>query len=250
MNKTRSYPLYRFIKFWVRTFYPKTEVVGTENLPEGPCLIVGNHSQMHGPISCELYFPGDRYTWCAGEMMHLKEVPAYAFQDFWSKKPKSVRWFYKLLSYIIAPFSVCVFNNANTIGVYHDNRVLSTFKTTAKALEEGSSVIVFPECCDEYNHIVHRFRENFVDIAKLYCKRSGKALPFVPLYICPELNKMVIGKPVFYDPQRTPAEQKDEICRYLMDTITELARALPVHRVVPYPNIPKKDYPMSREVSQ
>ncbi len=250
MSKTRSYPLYSFIKFWVRTFYPKTEVVGTENLPEGPCLIVGNHSQMHGPIACELYFPGNRYTWCAGEMMHLKEVPAYAFQDFWSKKPRSVRWFYKLLSYIIAPFSVCVFNNANTIGVYHDNRVLSTFKTTVKALEEGSSVIVFPECYDEYNPIVHRFQENFVDIAKLYCKRSGKALPFVPLYICPELKKMVIGKPVFYDPQRTPAEQKDEICRYLMDTITELARALPVHRVVPYPNIPKKDYPMSREVSQ
>ncbi len=246
MQKTKSLPLYRFIKFWVRTFYPKMEVVGAENLPQEPCLIVGNHSQMHGPISCELYFPGNRYTWCAGEMMHLKEVPAYAYQDFWSQKPKALRWFYKLLSYLIAPFSVCVFNNADTIGVYHDSRILSTFKNTVKALQENSSVVVFPECYDEYNHIVHRFQENFCDIAKLYYKRTGKHLPFVPLYICPELRKMVIGKPIFFDPEQDMAAQRHEICVYLMDSITELALTLPPHRVVPYPNIPKKEYPLSQ----
>ncbi len=247
MNKTKSYPMYRFIKFLVRSFYPKLEVVGAENLPDVPALIVGNHSQMHGPIGCELYFPGKRYTWCAGEMMHFKEVPAYAFQDFWSGKPKSVRWFYKLLSYLIAPLSVCVFNNADTIGVYHDGRILSTFKTTVKALQEGSSVVVFPECYDEYNHIVHKFQENFCDIAKLHYKRTGTPVPFVPLYICPALRKLVIGKPIYFDPDKDMTTQRHEICVYLMDSITQMALELPAHRVVPYPNIPKKDYPMSRE---
>lgn len=247
MQKNKSYPLYRFIKFWVRVFYPKMEVVGAQNLPQEPCLIVGNHAQMHGPISCELYFPGKRYTWCAGEMMHLKDVPAYAYQDFWSNKPKAFRWFYRLLSYVIAPFSVCVFNNADTIGVYHDGRILSTFKTTVKALQEGSSVVVFPECYDEHNHIVHRFQENFCDIAKLYYKRTGKCLPFVPLYICPALKKLIIGKPVFFDPEQDMAAQRHAICAYLMDSITTLATQQPPHRVVPYPNVPKKEYPMSRE---
>ncbi len=246
MEKTKSYPLYRFIKFWVRSCYPKIEIIGAENLPEEPALIVGNHSQMHGPIGCELYFPGKRYTWCAGQMMHLKEVPAYAFQDFWSGKPKATRWFFKGLSYVIAPFCVCVFNNADTIGVYRDNRIISTFKNTVKALQEGSSVIIFPEYYEEYDHIVHKFQENFVDIAKLYHKRSGKAVPFVPLYIAPELKQMHIGRPIYYDPQKDLESQKHEICQYLMDTISQTAQSLPRHRVVPYPNVPKAQYPYNR----
>ncbi len=245
-ERTKSYPLYKFIKLCVKTCYPKIEVVGAENLPQEPALIVGNHSQMHGPISCELYFPGDRYTWCAGQMMHLKEVPAYAFQDFWSNKPKSVRWFFKGLSYVIAPFSVCVFNNAHTIGVYRDNRIISTFKTTVKRLEEGASVIIFPECYEEFDHIVHQFQENFVDIAKLYYKRSGRAVPFVPLYIAPNLKQMHIGKPIYFDPERDLATQKQAVCQYLMESISAIARSLPEHVVVPYPNIPKDQYPWNR----
>ena len=95
MNKEKTSPLYRFIKWMVWVFHPKMEVVGAENLPGEPVMMVGNHTQMNGPIACELYFPGNRYTWCAGQMMHLKEVPSYAYQDFWSEKPKYIRWCYK-----------------------------------------------------------------------------------------------------------------------------------------------------------
>ena len=117
MGERKISPLYRLIKAAVRAVYPKIKVVGEENLPPEPVVYVGNHSQMNGPIACELYTPGEHYIWCAGEMMDKKEVPAYAYQDFWSEKPKAVRWFYKLLSYIIAPLSQLVFTNANTIGV-------------------------------------------------------------------------------------------------------------------------------------
>ncbi len=243
MKKTWSYPFFRVIRWLVWLFYPKIQVVGAENLPQEPALIVGNHSQMHGPIACELYFPGNSYTWCASPMMHVKEVPAYAYQDFWSGKPKGTRWFFKLLSYIIAPPAACVFQNAKTIPVYRDNRIISTFKYTVKSLQEGANVVVFPECYDPYNHIVHQFQENFTDIAKLYYKRTGKALPFVPLYIAPNLKKMYIGKPIYFSPEEDMASQRHSICRYLMDSITDTALALPRHRVVPYPNIPKKDHP-------
>ena len=110
-DRRRISPLYPPIKFLVRLFSPKLEIVGAENLPAEPAIIVGNHAQMYGPIASELYLPGVHDTWCAGAMMHLKEVPAYAYQDFWSYKPRYIRWFYRLLSYLIAPLSVCVFNS-------------------------------------------------------------------------------------------------------------------------------------------
>ena len=168
MEKKKTSVLYRIIKWLVWLFYPKMEVVGTENLPEEPAVIVGNHTQMNGPIACELYFPGNRYTWCAGQMMQLKEVPGYAFQDFWSRKPKWTHPFYKALSYLIAPLSVCVFNNADTIPVYRDARIITTFKKTVTRLTEGASIVVFPEHDVAYNHIVYEFQDRFIEVAKLY----------------------------------------------------------------------------------
>ena len=234
---------YRMIKGTVRFFYPKIEVVGAENLPDEPVVVVANHSQMNGPICCELYFPGHRYTWCAGEMMHLKEVPAYAYRDFWSRKPKWSRPFYKALSYLIAPLSVCVFNNAQTIGVYHDSRVLSTFKNTVTKLCQGASVVVFPEEDADYNGILCQFQDKFIDLARPYYKKTGKELAFVPMYIAPRLKKMYIGQPVRFCADNSMEEERCRIRQCLMEAITAIAQDLPAHTVVPYRNIPKKDYP-------
>ena len=160
LKKKQQKPwLFRVIKYLVRLFYPKTEVVGMENLPDEPVVIVGNHTQLHGPIACELYFPDNYYTWCAGQMMKLKEVPEYAYTDFWSQKPKALRPLFKLVSYIIAPLSVLIFNNARTIAVYKDNRILSTFRESIAKLQDGNSVVIFPEHDVKYNHIIYDFQD-------------------------------------------------------------------------------------------
>ena len=178
-------------------------------------------------------------------MMHLKEVPAYAFQDFWSGKPKWTHWFYRVLSYIIAPISSCVFNNASTIPVYHDNRLTTTFKRTITALEEETNVIIFPECYEPYNNIINQFQNRFIDIAKLYYKRTGKELMFVPLYIAPKLKKMYLGEPVRFCAENSMDQERHRICTHLMEEITRIAVSLPRHVVVPYANISKKEYPVN-----
>lgn len=243
MSEKKTSFLFKIIKGTVKLFYPKITVEGAENLPDEPVIVVGNHCQMNGPIVGELYMPGNHYIWCAGEMMQLKEVPDYAFQDFWSQKPKWTHPFYKLLSHIIAPLSVCVFNNAHTIGVYHDARILSTFKVTVKRLREGASVVIFPEHDVTYNNIIYEFQDKFIDIAKIYYKTTGKELAFVPLYIAPKLRKMYLGNPIRFNAANSIAAERSRICTYLMEEITEIARSLPEHTVVPYKNIPKRDYP-------
>lgn len=168
LKKRWDYPLYVLLRGLVKLFTPTLEVEGLENLPDAPCIIVANHCQMFGPIAGQLYFPGKRAIWCAGQMMRLKEVPAYAYADFWSRKPKAVRWFYKALS-------------------------------------------------------------------------------FVPMYIAPSLRKMYLAEPVCVDPQKPVDTQRAEICRYLKRAITDTACKLPRHRVVPYRNVPKREYPYNKE---
>lgn len=246
-KKKITYPIYKAIKFAIRHIYPKTEVVGLENIPEGePVVFVGNHSQMNGPIVCELYLP-NRYTWCAGEMMKIKDVPSYAYKDFWSEKPKFLRPFYKVLSYMIAPLSQLVFTNADTVAVYHDARLLLTFRTTINLLCEGSSIVIFPEHNVPFNNILYEFQNRFVDVASMYHKKCGKELLFVPLYIAPKLKKMYIGKPIRYSSSSPLKDERERITAYLSSQITDTARSLPYHTVVPYRNIPKKLYPKNKE---
>lgn len=245
--KKLSFIIFKTVRWLVWVFYPKTRVLGTENLPDEPSIIVGNHTQMNGPIIGELYYPRKSVTWCAGQMMHLKEVPAYAYKDFWSEKPKLLRPFYKLLSYIIAPLSVAVFNNAKTIAVYHDSKIVATFKNTIKSLCDGNDVIIFPEHYVNHNHIVNDFQDRFIDIAKLYHKKTGKELSFVPMYIAPMLKEVHIGKPIKFSADMPFDEERRKICNYLMNEITEIAISLPRHKVVPYPNTPKRKFKYNKE---
>ncbi len=238
-------PLYRFIRWMVWKLSPVYELRGTENLPEGPCVIVGNHCQMYGPIAGELYTPGRHRIWCVGEMMRRKEVPAYAYRDFWSKKPKAVRWFYRILSHLIAPLSELVFTNAHTIPVYHDARLMTTFRESVNALGEGERVVIFPECYTKYNNIVYAFQEKFVDLARLYRRKTGQELAFVPMYLSPRLKTLSYGAPIVFRGEAPIEEERSRICAWLMEEITRLALSQPEHIVVPYPNMPKRRYPKS-----
>lgn len=245
MSREKPSAAYKVVKAIVRLVYGKMDVLGGENLPAGASIIVGNHAQMNGPIAAELFLGMDRYTWCIGQMMELKEVPAYAFQDFWSAKPRAVRWLYKIASYLIAPLSVFIFNNANTIPVYHDARVLMTFRETLKRLREGNRVVIFPEHDVPYNNILCDFQDKFVDLARMYYSLTKQRLSFVPMYICPALKKLVLGAPILFEPDSDIDAERSRICDTLKVSITDLARGLPRHTVVPYRNIPKKEYPSS-----
>ena len=226
---------------------PKYTLHGTENLPEEPCVLVGNHCQMYGPIASEIYLERPHYIWCIGEMMNRKEVPAYAFKDFWSMKPKALHWFYKLLSHVIAPLAEYVFANAHTIPVRHDARVMTTFRMSMEKLNEGADIVIFPESREPYNAILWKFHEHFADLARLYYRRTGTALSFVPMYVTPALKTIRYGDPVRYDPGAPENEERTRICDAMMESITALAKALPQHKVVPYPNIPKDQYPMNTD---
>ena len=174
--------------------------------------------------------------------MRLEQVPDYAFQDFWLEKPRYIRWFYRILSYLIAPLSVCVFNNADTIGVYRDKRVMSTFRDSVKALQNGEDIVIFPEHDVPHNHIVNRFQDRFIDLARLYHRRTGKELYFVPMYVAPTLKKAFLGTPIRFRSDAPMEQERERICSCLMEEITSMACTLPEHVVVPYQNIPRRKY--------
>lgn len=244
MGKKRT-RTFLFIEGCCRFFYHKMDLVGTEHIPPGGAVLVGNHAQVHGPAALELYAPPPAYIWCAGEMMHRETIPAYAYEDFWGSK-KHFKWFYKLLSHLIVPLALCLLNNADTIGIYRDLRLRNTFRETVQRLEEGANIVIFPEHNVKYNHIVYDFQDRFIDVARHYHRKTGKELAFVPMYTCPALRKIVFGPPVYFRSGAPMKEERERIRLALMEGVTEIAVALPEHTVIPYKNIGRKNYPKNK----
>ena len=201
---------------------------------------------MHGPIVAEVQFPVKRKTWCIGNVLTKKEFIEHAKTDFWGQKPKWTRWFYNILAHIIAPIGANIFNNADLIGVYKDARLANTFKETVRELQEGNNIIIFPECPTLYNNIVNEFQEKYIDVARLYYKRCGKCISFVPMYNAVRLKKVLLGKPIKYDPNIPIEGMRKMINDYLKNEITNLALSLPSHEVVPYLNKGRKYNPKSK----
>ena len=240
--------VYRIIRRIATVATPVYQIEGLDNLPEGPCVVVGNHSQLYGPVAAELYFPREHYTWCISDMMEKECVADYAYKDFWSKKPAIVRPFFRLFSFMLPTVSEIVFTNADTIPVYRDKRVMKTFQLSCDKLKDNAAIVIFPEEYTEYNNIVHQFQRGFVHVAKYYYRQTGTPIPFVPMYVCPKLGKLVFGEPITYSPEAKVNDEAERICTYLQDSISEIAYKMPRHRVVPYPNVSKKNYPFNERL--
>ena len=235
--------LYRILYRIVRAVSPDYELEGEENVSGDPVIIVGNHTQMYGPVAGEMFMPRDNYIWCVHEMMDRKEAPEYSFNDFWSGKPGYIRWFYRILSKAIGSLCELIFKNSHTIAVYRDKRIITTVRDTLHRLREGYDVVIFPENSEKHNNILNGFHENFVDIARFWYRESGKELRFVPMYICPDLDRIRFGEPVQYDHEAVLDDERKRITGLLQDSITRMALSMPRHTVVPFLNVSKKDYP-------
>ena len=234
---------FRFIAFWVRCFYRRCEFIGVENIPNEPCVFVGNHSHMHTPVMAECYFLVKKLTWCDAPMFDKKAFKEYAYRVFWGGKPK---WFHKIIAWVLAPLVAYIFKNADALPVYRDMRIVKTYKASVDCFLQGNSVLILPERPEEHNEILNKFNEYFVDVARFYYKSSNKELLFAPMYYAPKLKKTIFGNAIRFNGSASIEEERQRICTYLIEEITRIAKELPVHTVIPYNTMPKKQYKKSK----
>ncbi|HHU56241.1 MAG TPA: hypothetical protein GXZ48_06115, partial [Acholeplasmataceae bacterium] len=247
IEKGKKPLIFRIIRKIVKVFYIKVDVVGNiENTNNGH-FYISNHAQLHGPLSLYLYFPQPKYIWVIGDMCNRKEVYPYAMKDFWGNKHKAVKWIYRIFAkLIVAPLAPFLFKHAQTIPVYKDSRLRQTFRETLKCLCEGENIIIFPESREKYNQFINKFQTRFVDIARPYYNKTKVKAKFYPVYTCPYLKKVIIGKPIEFNPENKLEYERERIINYLETQITNIGNSLPNHKIVPYDNISKKFYPYSK----
>jgi hypothetical protein len=129
---------------------------------------------------------------------------------------------------IFAPLVLWILNSVEPIPVYRENRrVLETINLTVEAMLELDNILIFPEnpLTTENKRYsvkgVSHFYTGFVHIAKVYYKKSGRAVTFYPVYANPKKRTITFGEGIAYDPEGK--NEPERICDLLEQAINHMA---------------------------
>lgn len=222
-------------KLLARMIFRKPELIFEEPIPEGEAAVfTANHSGAYGPVNVAMYFPQPCRPWTAAQILDKDTAADFVFYDFFAGAAKKCKFFWRVLSHIVAFLLRPLLIKAGGIPVYHDRRIVKTFEESVEALASGNHIAIFPECPEKFSEHINNFYGGFAKLGVTYYKATGKKLKFYPTYIAHTLKKVLIGKPIEYDPEFPISIHCKQIAEYLRDKTEELAQSLPPHRVQPF----------------
>lgn len=221
------YPFFTAVRWGVRLFFPKCEMIWKTDKPEGPVFFVSNHTKLFAPTFFLLQKPPVR-PW----LNYYFLFPKACWGHLKNKVLTGKRAWLKPLGFVLTPLIVALMRGTRSIPVYHSSTkvVDETFAKSVETMESGVSQVIFPERTEnQVNPYLFELNAGFPMVADVYYRKTGKIMRFYPTYCAPDLKTVVVGEPIAYDPSVPMKKQRSEICRYLENAIKDLAESLPDH---------------------
>ena len=163
----------------------EVEVIGRENLPNQPCVIVSNHQGQWETFSMQYFF----HPLCTLLKKELLYIP------FWG-------WAMKML---------------NPIAINRDKpkeAILQTLEEGSNRLKEGMYVLLFPEGTRVKAGRVGNYARSSFELAKRnkvkilpLCHNSGDCWPAHKFIKHPGKIKLIIGEPFFVEDSKDSANE-------------------------------------------
>ena len=216
---------YRLIAWLFDAFLWGGEIVGDENLAEGPAVFVSNHLGAVGPIAVVASLPLRVYPWVISDMMDRELAAAYLNQDFVEPQlhlpPPFSLWVAKGISKI----SVRLLCSAGCVPVWQGEKLYDTFRQSVDLLVEGKSLLIFPEDPSKTIDPQYRmtpFKKGFARLGELYYERTRKPLHFYPLAVHLDSYRVRVGRPIAYNSKNPAANERLRIKSVLETSIREM----------------------------
>ena len=220
---------------WLLTKKPRIVYRGKHEDFIDPCIFVCNHGLdgTAGLYCNEIHFP-------------FKHAPIGQFEVFLSFK-KRWRYLYtfnhrlrrglgKVPAFFAATFEGTFarffYKRCRAIPSYKDLRVLRTFKMCFQCLDEGFSLMVYPEHLDYgYNNVFLDYIGGFAAIAKSYYEKTGKDIKVCPVYYSGSTRQIIIDNAISVNDLYKEGKTKEEIAHIFTDKTNQLYMdyVLPIH---------------------
>lgn len=203
------------------------EIMGAENLRDGPGVIVANHMGAIGPVGICSALPMRLYPWIEGETVDKVKGPENVRKDFVENVLHIEQPWSQTIAEGICKISTPLLLSLGCIPVpeTHEAQV-ATFETSLALLQEGKYLLVAPEDTEAEADIatgIYPFKRGFLRLGEQYFQAAGEKLPFYPVAIH-ESRLVIVGEPIIYNPARNAHQERLRMVDLLEKTIKKMHR--------------------------
>ena len=188
----------------LRTVQPLSE------LDVQPCVILCRHRNMRGPFYSIVRWGGEQTrTWvyhpfCARQTFY-DQMYGYTLTE----RLHYPDWLAKICAHFMAAVITPLINSLGCIPVYrNDGRIRETFRLSMEQLEQGRNILIFPDVDYTSNDTVGDVYDGFFMLERMYYKKTGQHLPFVPALLDTKAKSLTFGKPVCFTGGNFNAEKE------------------------------------------
>lgn len=185
--------LTRFLRIF---FIPRKYIFLDGTMPGEKCIVFSNHVAASAPVFHELYSPFKLRFWGTYEMTEdIKTNYRYLSTTYLHDKKKFPRWLSKIVGFIICPFVKVFYVGMKLIPTYTDIKLITSVKMTEASLNNGETVVVFPEDSHDgyHDHLSSYFPGGFF-AADRYCDKYKCDLTIYNCYYVKKLRTFVVDK--------------------------------------------------------
>lgn len=214
---------YHIIVSILEAFMWDGELLGGENLLNGPGVIVANHMGSIGPVGLCSSLPMRLYPWVLGDTVDAVKGPQNVRKDFVEKILHLQPPLSEVVARGICKISTPLLLSLGCIPVPDTHQEQeATYRTSLDLLKQGKFLLIVPEDIrigpiDPLTGM-HPFKHGFLRIGELYYQETGKRLPFYPVAIH-EVGLVMVGTPVSYNPINEPRMERFRLINLLEQTI-------------------------------
>jgi hypothetical protein len=213
---------YHLIVSILEVFMWDGELIGGENLQDGPGVIVANHMGAVGPVGICSSLPMRLYPWVLGATVDKVKGPENVRKDFVEKILHIQPPLSEKIAESICKISTPLLLSIGCIPVPETHQEQEElFHTSLVLLKQGKFLLVVPEDSkaepDQLTGI-RPFKRGFVRLREIFYRETGARLLFFPVTIH-EAGLVIVGKPIAYNPLNESKVERLRMVSILEQTI-------------------------------
>lgn len=218
------------------------ELVGEENLRQGPGVIVANHLGAIGPVGICCAMPIRLYPWAKGATVDKIEGPDTVRKEFVEpvlhlKPPLS-----GLIAKGLCKISIPLLLSLGCIPVPATHLAQeATFRQSIDLLKQGKFLLVVPKdsfSVPDPRTGIGSFKRGFLHIGEMYAQETGLRLPFYPVTVH-QAGLVIIGKPIEYNHLNNARMERFRMV-YLLEEVVKTMYLEATENPVEYPLYSKR----------
>lgn len=168
-----------------------------------PCVFICRHKNMEGPLNIMVNFNVPVRLWTLNVFYDRKLCAEHYYRYTFTERFGWNKAFARVFSQIAGVFVASIMHSLHAIPVYRNSaKSMTTMRESLKCLLNGENLLIFPDIdyTDESDKV--ELYDGYLILERMYKKRTGKPLRFVPLAVDREKSRILRGEVITY-PEET-----------------------------------------------